>query len=225
MFNLNRFLKAQEGVYEQALSEIRNGHKEGHWMWFTFPQLKGLGRSPQSGHFGILNLDEAIAYVSDEVLGCRLREICSALRDSPCENAIEIFGGTDAQKLRSSMTLFAKTPTAAASDNAEQSIFDDILHKFFGGQTCAYTLQHLAQVNTVMIAKALSGMLEPFPETDIYFLNPATGGLTAKCEDSDYTGFHRNIRLPYHESRSLNTAGIIKLIRDWCAQNQIMIVN
>ncbi len=153
MYNLDRFVRAQESSYGQALSEIKRGQKTGHWMWFIFPQLKGLGRSQQSGYFGLMNLAEAIAYVSHDVLGQRLHEISHALLTLPHNDPVQVFGGIDAQKLRSSMTLFSKTQPMAA-DTTVHNIFEEILHRFFTGQTCSYTMQHLAQISVPDIAKA-----------------------------------------------------------------------
>lgn len=106
-YDLDRFVRAQEGTYAQALAEVRRGSKRGHWMWFIFPQLKGLGHSPTAQHFGMGSLGEAAAYLSHPVLGTRLLECVEALQDLASSNAIDVFGDVDAMKLRSSLTLFA----------------------------------------------------------------------------------------------------------------------
>ena len=127
MTDLSRFVVAQRGTYDQALAEVRSGRKTSHWMWFVFPQLRGLGSSETSRHFGIADLDEARAYVADPVLGPRLREIAAAtLAAPPARTATEIFGAIDALKLRSSMTLFA------AADPGEP-VFGAVLERFFEG--------------------------------------------------------------------------------------------
>lgn len=123
-YHLERFKEAQAGgVYEQALSEIRSGHKKSHWMWFIFPQIKGLGFSPTARFFEIKSLAEAQAYLDDSLLGSRLREISSALLEQGNSDPYKIFGYPDDMKLHSSMTLF---------DHVSQNdIFAKILDKFY----------------------------------------------------------------------------------------------
>src|SRR5580704_2338938 len=107
-YDLERFVAAQDagGTYETALAELRRGRKTGHWIWFVFPQIAGLGSSPTSRRYAIASLDEARAYVVDPVLGARLRECAAAMLAHTGETANTILGGIDALKLRSSMTLF-----------------------------------------------------------------------------------------------------------------------
>jgi uncharacterized protein (DUF1810 family) len=124
LFNLQRFVEAQESTYSGALAEIRRGTKRGHWMWFIFPQLKGLGRSEMAYRFGISSLDEAKAYLAHPVLGPRLRECVAALQDLTSGTAAEVFGEVDAMKLRSSVTLFAKAGGGP--------IFEAALSRWFG---------------------------------------------------------------------------------------------
>ena len=107
MNNLKRFTEAQYRDYEQALKEIKNGRKESHWMWYIFPQLKGLGRSYTSDFYGIVDLDEAKAFLQDPYLGKHLQEISEALLNLDNDNATQIMGRPDDMKLKSSMTLFA----------------------------------------------------------------------------------------------------------------------
>src|SRR3954447_14871975 len=106
MDDLDRFVRAQQGVYDDAVRELRAGRKTSHWMWFVFPQIAGLGRSPMAQRYAIGSLDEARAYVAHPVLGERLRESSRALLAHAGTNAEQILGGIDAMKLRSSMTLF-----------------------------------------------------------------------------------------------------------------------
>jgi len=135
--DLSRFVAAQRGVHDEALAEVRRGRKTSHWMWFMFPQLRGLGRSETSIHYGLADLDEARAYLADAVLGARLREIAAAtLAAPPGRSAAEIFGAIDAMKLRSSMTLFA------VADPAEP-VFGAVLERFFGGEPDPATLELL----------------------------------------------------------------------------------
>jgi uncharacterized protein (DUF1810 family) len=134
-FDLERFVLAQRNIYSRALSEIARGQKTSHWMWFIFPQVKGLGRSYEAQLYGISGLDEAKLYLSHEVLGDRLRKCVSALMHVEGRTALEIFGPIDEMKLRSSLTLF-KTA-------ADEQIFDAALQKHFGGQTDNLTLELL----------------------------------------------------------------------------------
>lgn len=136
--DLNRFLEAQQGDYAQALSEIKNGRKRSHWMWYIFPQLKGLGYSHMAQHYGIADRTEAQAYVQHPVLGPRLVEISQALLNLPTSNATGVMGSPDDLKLRSSMTLFA---TLDASD----PVFQRVLDKFYQGEADAQTLRLLEQ--------------------------------------------------------------------------------
>ncbi|MBE6666402.1 MAG: DUF1810 domain-containing protein [Ruminococcaceae bacterium] len=138
---LNRFLEAQNGFrygssYEDALAEIRRGRKITHWIWYVFPQLRGLGRSEYSYFFGLENKAEAEAYLAHEILGARLKEITAALLDLPETNILKIVSGVDAVKLRSCMTLFAQM------ENAPE-IFERVLEKYFGGKKDEKTLSIL----------------------------------------------------------------------------------
>jgi uncharacterized protein (DUF1810 family) len=126
---LRRFEHAQDdgGTYEAAVAELRAGRKRGHWMWFIFPQISGLGHSPISRTYAIASLAEAAAYVADPVLGARLIESARILTELTGRTAQDIFGGTDAIKLRSSMTLFARAAP-------EQPLFQRVLDRYFGGE-------------------------------------------------------------------------------------------
>ena len=125
-WNLERFKRAQFDSYEQALREIRSGRKRSHWMWYIFPQLRGLGFSSTAEYYGISTLDEAKAYLEDPVLGPRLAEISQVLLELDDKNADRIFGYPDNLKLRSCMTLFA---AAAGRD----SVFQKVLDAYFNG--------------------------------------------------------------------------------------------
>jgi uncharacterized protein (DUF1810 family) len=108
-FQLQRFVVAQDGIFEQAVSEISAGRKRSHWMWFVFPQLAGLGRSATAQYYGIRNADEALAYIEHPILGPRLRDVTEvAMGWTGKRSADDIFGSIDAMKLRSSLTLFAE---------------------------------------------------------------------------------------------------------------------
>ncbi|MBQ7216470.1 MAG: DUF1810 domain-containing protein [Synergistaceae bacterium] len=136
-YDLERFVTPQEYDYPVALREIKAGHKRSHWIWYIFPQLKGLGRSHRAQVYGIEDIGEARAYLEHEVLGARLREICGALMQLESSDPSEVMGGyPDDLKLQSCMTLFA----AISEDN---SVFHRVLDKFFGGQTDAKTLAML----------------------------------------------------------------------------------
>jgi uncharacterized protein (DUF1810 family) len=133
-FDLSRFLDAQDrgGTYAAALEELRRGRKTGHWMWFVFPQLRGLGRSPTAQHFALSGLEEARAYLAHPVLGPRLREAAGVVAGLEGVTAEQVFGSVDALKLRSSMTLFAR----AAPDEV---VFATVLDRFYGGDPDALT--------------------------------------------------------------------------------------
>ena len=136
-FQLQRFVQAQASVIDTALSELREGAKRSHWMWFIFPQIAGLGHSPMSQRYAIRSLDEARAYLGHPMLGPRLREAADALLAwAGKRSATDIFGAVDAMKLRSSLTLFA---TAAPDD----LLFEQALTAFFDSPDPA-TLRILA---------------------------------------------------------------------------------
>ncbi|WP_029433195.1 DUF1810 domain-containing protein [Blastococcus sp. URHD0036] len=126
-FDLQRFVDAQSGTYEQALAELRAGAKRSHWMWFVFPQVAGLGRSSTAQRYAVPGLDEARAYLAHPVLGPRLVECARVLARLEGRTAEQVFGPVDAVKLRSSMTLFA----AAAPD---EPVFGEVLDAFFAGE-------------------------------------------------------------------------------------------
>ena len=123
---LDRFVEAQDGVYDDALAELSAGRKRTHWMWFVFPQIAGLGSSPTAQRYAIRSLDEARAYLAHPVLGPRLRACAEALLAVQGRSAREIFGSPDDLKLRSSMTLFAR----AADDPAP---FQAVLDRYYDG--------------------------------------------------------------------------------------------
>ena len=125
-FDLDRFVAAQQGVYEGVLDELRRGRKVGHWIWFIFPQIAGLGHSAMSQLYAISSVDEARAYLAHPVLGPRLRECAAIVLATTGGTALEIFGSIDAVKLRSSMTLFHR----AAPDEA---VFRQVLERLYEG--------------------------------------------------------------------------------------------
>jgi uncharacterized protein (DUF1810 family) len=126
--DLERFVTAQDGggTYRRAVAELRNGRKTGHWMWFVFPQIAGLGRSAMAQAYAISDLAEAQAYLKHPVLGPRLVECAEIIASHRGHTAQQIFGGIDAIKLRSSMTLFARA-------DPEQAIFSQVLDQYFDG--------------------------------------------------------------------------------------------
>lgn len=138
-YNLKRFTEAQERDYELALSEIKNGRKRSHWIWYIFPQIKGLGFSDLSKFYAINRIEEAEAYLHDPLLSSRLIEISEALLQLPEHNATDIFGTPDDLKLKSSMTLFASVPGAPP-------VFQSVLDKFFDGLKDEKTLQILSEI-------------------------------------------------------------------------------
>ena len=137
-FYLNRFLGAQESYYADALKEIKQGYKQSHWIWFIFPQMRGLGRSPMAENYGIKSIEEARAYLEEPILKKRLIEISSALlKHKGKSTAYEILGTLDAIKVRSSMTLFDHV--------IPNAIFADVLDAFYNGERDVMTLELLKQ--------------------------------------------------------------------------------
>ena len=133
--DLERFVSAQQRSYDVAFAELKNGRKRSHWMWYIFPQLRGLGHSYNARYFGIADIEEAEAYLNHPILGERLRQLTEMIIGLPSDDAREIFGGIDSIKLRSSLTLFE---TVAPND-----IFGQALSKFFGDERDPLTLRLL----------------------------------------------------------------------------------
>lgn len=137
-YNLNRFIEAQDRdkAYANALKEISSGLKEGHWMWYIFPQLRGLGSSQTAVFYGIVGRGEAKAYLADKVLGSRLREACNTLIQVRGKKAADIFGPVDTKKLKSSMTLFYIV-------SGKEEVFRKVLAKYFDEKLDERTLEML----------------------------------------------------------------------------------
>lgn len=134
IYSLNRFIEAQERAYLVALDEVKCGMKRSHWMWFIFPQLRGLGKSSMAYTYGIAGLDEARAYLAHPILSARLIEICEALLEQKTKKPKDIFGYVDAMKLRSSMTLFILV-------SEDDSVFHKVLNQFYNGQMDERTIE------------------------------------------------------------------------------------
>ena len=134
-FDLDRFVRAQATDYDRALSELRDGKKRSHWMWYVFPQIEGLGHSPVSIRYSIKSAAEARAYLDHPVLGGHLRECAAVVRDMAGRSALEIFGSPDDLKLRSCATLFAIV--------SDDGIFEQLLQKYFNGQNDEETVRRL----------------------------------------------------------------------------------
>jgi uncharacterized protein (DUF1810 family) len=135
-YDLQRFVDAQEPVYDAVLDELRNGRKRSHWIWFVFPQLRGLGSSPTAERYGISSRREAVAYLAHDVLGPRLRECTRLVQHLEGHSIEDVFGWPDVLKVRSSMTLFARS----TDDNAE---FLAVLAKFYNGELDRRTVEML----------------------------------------------------------------------------------
>jgi len=135
-YRLERFLSAQDLIYPQVVSELRAGYKTSHWMWFIFPQIRGLGRSPVSIEYAISSRAEALAYLQHPLLGPRLKECTRLVLNVEGRSAEEIFGSPDDMKFRSSMTLFAQV-------SADDDIFSRALQRYFGGAPDQLTLDRL----------------------------------------------------------------------------------
>lgn len=138
MSDLIRFHRAQEEMYDTALREIRSGRKRSHWIWYVFPQIAGLGMSGMSQYYAIRDLDEAREYLADKVLRDRLVEISGALLELDTGDARTVMGFPDDMKLRSCMTLFSEADPG-------ETVFTDVLGKFFGGEKDGLTLEKLGR--------------------------------------------------------------------------------
>lgn len=136
---IERFVQAQNDVYSFALNEMESGRKRSHWMWFIFPQLKGLGHSYKSRFYGISGTEEASEYLKDPILGQRLREISNAILNLATDDAVEVFGGIDSRKLKSSMTLFDYV--------SPNDIFAQVLDKYFDGRRDNRTITILETID------------------------------------------------------------------------------
>lgn len=135
VYNLQRFINAQNEVYKDVICELKNGNKESHWMWFVFPQLKGLGKSETAEYYGIENINEAIAYTNNKTLWNRYLECCEILLDLNNLTIYEILGTIDSLKLCSSLTLFYEA--------SKEPLLEKLLIKYFNGNKCNLTLNLL----------------------------------------------------------------------------------
>ena len=138
-YDLTRFLEAQEQDYPLALAEIKSGQKTGHWMWYIFPQLKGLGHSTLANYYGINNLEEAVQYLAHPVLGQRLKEISAALLNLEENDPAVIFNSPDDLKLRSCMTLFS------LAEGTEDNLFEQVLKKYYQNKRDPETIRLLEE--------------------------------------------------------------------------------
>ena len=138
-YDLARFVKVQEFNYTKALSEIQNGRKRTHWMWYIFPQLKELGRSSTAKYYGIENIEEATEYLNHPVLGARLNEISEALLSNEKSKPYEVMGDIDGLKLCSSMTLFAEVI-------GYDSVFGRVIEKYYDGKKDENTVRLLREM-------------------------------------------------------------------------------
>lgn len=139
-FDLNRFISAQNKVYDRVVAELKNGRKRSHWMWYVFPQLNGLAQSTTSKYYAIKSREEAMAYLKHPLLGARLRECCDLILAIERKTVSQIFGYPDDRKLKSSMTLFSEVST--------DPIFIRVLDRYFPGERDAKTLQLLEKLKS-----------------------------------------------------------------------------
>ena len=191
-YDLERFIEAQNMVYDIALQEIKSGHKRGHWIWFVFPQIKGLGHSYNSEYYGISGTKEAKAYLDHPLLGARLREISQALLDCGNPSADDILGFPDNLKVRSCMTLFDLV--------APNDIFSEVLNKYYEGKRCDKTIwrlgireeksQNAIKISRLSIAKDGTVLLtdyrkeikmEPIVKATYLLFLKHPEGITFKC--------------------------------------------
>jgi uncharacterized protein (DUF1810 family) len=140
-FDLSRFIKAQDGVYDRALGELKRGRKSSHWMWFVFPQIDGLGFSSTTKYYSIKSLQEAREYLDHPILGQRLRECAETILALEGLSASAVFGYPDDLKLKSSMTLFAQVA-------GPKSVFEQLIQKYFQGSRDERTLQLLERLSS-----------------------------------------------------------------------------
>ena len=162
--NLQRFIDAQQNSYQRALTEVKSGKKLTHWIWYIFPQLKGLGMSGNSQYYGIDDLEEARAYLKHPVLGARLREITSVFLDLVGKNAKDVFGDLDAMKVRACMTLF--------NEVSDDDLFEEVLKKHYQGEKDEMTMNRLYPPAGNLLLGAIAGDIigsvyefRPFKET------------------------------------------------------------
>jgi len=140
--DLLRFVNAQAPVYSQVIEELTAGRKRTHWMWFIFPQLRGLGHSAMAQRYAIRDLDQATRYLADPILGSRLRHDVRLMIGHKGKSVLEILGSPDDLKFRSCLTLFGQ----AASDNSDRTLFIEALAQFYGGQPDPRTLELLSML-------------------------------------------------------------------------------
>ena len=138
--DLIRFVNAQDRIYTQVVAELTDGCKRTHWMWFIFPQIAGLGRSPMAQRYAIHDLDHARRYLADPILGPRLREVVRLMIGHRGKTALEILGSPDDLKLRSCLTLFRE----AASEQSDRELFTRALEQFYRGESDTLTLELLS---------------------------------------------------------------------------------
>ena len=169
--SLERFVDAQERMYERALAEVKNGKKLTHWIWYIFPQLKGLGKSYNSHYYGIDDLEEARVYLKHPVLGTRLREITSVFLDLVGKNAKDVFGDVDAMKVHSCMTLF--------NEVSEDDLFKKVIDRYFSRCADKTTLLLLGKLDINFLCGAIAGDIigsfyerNPTKKTDFYLFTP-----------------------------------------------------
>jgi uncharacterized protein (DUF1810 family) len=141
--DLVRFLDAQSGFYDQVTEELTEGRKRTHWMWFIFPQLAGLGRSPMAQRYAIRDLDQAARYLAHPILGSRLRRHVQLMTGHKDRSALDILGSPDDLKFRSCLTLFAQ----AASEESDRLLFDQALDQFYGGEPDPRTMELLSSTS------------------------------------------------------------------------------
>jgi uncharacterized protein (DUF1810 family) len=137
--DLIRFVNAQDRIYTQVVAELTDGCKRTHWMWFIFPQLAGLGRSPMAQRYAIRDLDQARLYLADLILGARLRQVVRLMMAHKGKSALKILGSPDDLKFRSCLTLFRE----AASDNCDRVLFNEALDQFYRSEPDTRTLELL----------------------------------------------------------------------------------
>ena len=220
--SLERFVDAQERMYEKALAEVKNGKKLSHWIWYIFPQLKGLGESYNSHYYGIDDLEEARAYLKHPVLGTRLREITSVFLDLVGKNAKDVFGDVDAMKVHSCMTLF--------NEVSEDDLFKKVIDRYFSRCADKTTLLLLGKLDINFLCGAIAGDIigsfyerNPTKKTDFYLFTPFsrfTDDTVMTIANADWLITHDNLWVIMQDyGNRYPHAGYGGMFRSWLRQD------
>ena len=221
--SLERFVDAQERMYNMALTEVKSGKKLSHWIWYIFPQLKGLDESNNSIYYGIDDIEEARAYLQHPILGARLREITSVFLDSVGKNAQDVFGYLDAMKVRSCMTLF--------NEVSDDDLFRKVLERYYSGLADEKTLAILGKLDLKFLCGAIAGdIIGSFYErnatkkTDFYLFTPFskfTDDTVMTVANADWLITDDNLWVIMHDyGNRYPHAGYGGMFRNWLREDE-----